>query len=172
MADEEAPQGQPEAKGGLPLPLIIGVGAAVLLAVVYFFFLRAKPPEDEEAAPVEKKKEEKEAIYEKLEPLIVNPKDAGFQKFFTIKLDLLLANDAVLEALDTKPVYKTQITHALIELLSDKTVEELEGPTAKEDLKREILRRLNATLGPNILKDKEAVAEPVKDIYYIKYLIQ
>lgn len=173
MADEEAPQQEQSApKGGLPIPLIAGVGAVVLLAAIYFFFLRAKPSEDEEGEPAEQKTEEAEIIFEKLDPVIVNPKDAGFQKFLSIKLDLVLASDAVLEGLETKPLYKSQIADALTELLSDKTIEELEGPTAKDDLKKEILKRLNALLGPTILKGKEAITEPVKDFYYVTYLIQ
>lgn len=173
MADEEAQEQAPPAeKGGLPLPLILGVGAAVLLAAVWFFFLRAKPAEDEEGEKVAANKEESEFVFEKLDPIIINPRDAGFQRYLTIKLDLVVANVDVLDAIETKPIYKTRIADILVELLSDKTVEELEGPTAKDDLKKEILHRLNATLGPTILKGKEAVTEPIKDFYYVRYLIQ
>lgn len=174
MADEDAQQAQPEPKGGLPLPLIIGVGAVMLLAVVYFFFLRSKPvpAEDEETAQVEKKEEEVEAIYEGIEQLVINPKDAQFSKYLTIKMDLLVANEGILDALKEKPLYKTQITDTLIELLSDKTIEDLEGPTAKEDLKKEVLQRLNALLGPALLKEKEAVSQVFLDLYYVNYLIQ
>ncbi len=173
MADEEASQQAPQQeKGGLPLPLIIGVGAAVLLAAVWFFFLRAKPAEEEEGDQASAKHEEAELIYEKLDPIIINPKDAGFQKFLTIKVDLVVANDQVLEAIETKSLYRTRIADTLVEFLSDRTVEELEGPTAKDDLKKEILHRLNALLGPTILKGKEAITEPIKDFYYVQYLIQ
>ena len=173
MAGEEAQQGQAEQpKGGIPRSLIIGVGAVVLVALVYFFFLRPKPPEDEELAQVEEKKEEREWIYEQLETLTLNPKDTHFNKYFTFKIDLLVANEETLDALKSKPLYKTQITDALVELLSDKTVEELEGPTAKEDLKKEILHRLNALLGPSLLKEKKTISEAILDIYYVKYLVQ
>ena len=173
MADEEAQQQAPlQERGGLPLPLIIGVGAAVLLAAFWFFFLRAKPAEDEEGDQASAKKEAAELIFEKLDPLIINPKDAGFRKFLTLKIDLVVANDQVLEAIETKPLYKTRIADALVELLSDKTVEDLEGPSAKDNLKKEILHRLNALLGPTILKGKEAITEPIKDFYYVAYRIQ
>lgn len=172
MADEAPQQAQAEPKGGLPLPLIIGVGAVILLAVVYFFFLRSKPAEDEEAAKVEKKGEEAEAIYEGIEQLVINPKGAQFNKYLTIKVDLLVANVEILDALKEKPLYKTQITDALVELLSDRTIEELEGPTAKEDLKKEILKRLNTLLGPALLKEKEAISQVFLDLYYAHYLIQ
>jgi flagellar FliL protein len=172
MADEDAQQAQAEPRGGLPLPLIIGVGAVILLALVYFFFLRSKPAEDEEEAKVEKHEEEAEAIYEGIEQLIINPKGAQFGKYFTIKVDLLVSKEELLEVFKEKPLYKTQITDALIELLSDKTVEELEGPMAKEDLKKEILKRLNALLGPALLKEKEAASQVFLDLYYVNYLIQ
>ena len=172
MADEETQQSQPEPKGGLPLPLIIGVGAVVLLAVVYFFFLRSKPPEDEELTQAKKKKEEPEAIYEQLESLTINPKGSQFSKYLTFKIDLVVANLDILDALKTRPLYKTQIADALVELLSDKTVEELESPTAKEDLRKEILHRLNALLNPSFLKEKKAISETILDIYYVNYLIQ
>lgn len=172
MADEDAQQAQAEPRGGLPFPLIIGVGAVILLAVVYFFFLRSKPAEDEEVAKVEKKGEEAEAIYEGIEQLIINPRDAQFGKYLTIKVDLLVANVEILDTFKEKPLYKTQITDALIELLSDRTVEELEGPTAKEDLKKELLHRLNALIGPSLLKEKETVSQVFLDLYYVNYLIQ
>lgn len=172
MADEGA-QGQAEPKGGLPLPLIIGVGAVVLLAAIYFFFLRPKPAgEEEEEAQAEKKEEHAEAIYEGIEALVINAKDAQFGRYLTIKVDLLVADETILETLKEKPLYRTQITDALVELLSDRTVSELESPTAKDDLKKEILQRLNALLGPALLKEKEAVSQVFVDLYYVNYLIQ
>jgi len=172
VADEEA-QGQAEPKGGLPIPLIAGVGAVVLLAAVYFFFLRSGPAgEGEEEEQAEKKEEQAEVIYEGIEPLVVNVKDAQFGKYLTIKVDLLVGSEMILEALKENPLYKTQIIDALVELLSDRTVEELEGPTARDDLKKDILQRLNALLGPALLKEKETVSQVFVDLYYVNYLIQ
>jgi|GEM_PF-6025897 len=172
MADEDAQQAPPEPKAGLPLPLIIGVGAVLLLAAFYFFFLRSEPVEDEETAQVEHKEEEAEMIYEGVEQLVINPKDAQFSKYLTIKIDLRVASEEILDALKEKPLYRTQIADALVELLSDRTVENLEGPTSKDDLKKEVLQRLNALLGPALLKGKETVTPAFLDLYYVNYLIQ
>ena len=173
MADEETEEAQPEQKkGGLPLFSIIAVVAVLILAAVYFFFFRSDPSEDEEIAEKRPKLEEPEIVYEDIESLILNPKGAGFKRFLTIKIELLVADRETLEKLEAEPIFKTQITDILVELLSDKTVDQLEAPSAKDDIKGELLPRLNNLLGPHFLKEKEMVSEAVKDIYYVKFLIQ
>ena len=93
-------------------------------------------------------------------------------RFLTIKIELLVADRETLEKLEAEPIFKTQITDILVDLLSDKTVDQLRAPSAKDDIKGELLPRLNNLLGPHFLKEKEMVSEAVKDIYYVKFLIQ
>ena len=172
MAEEQVQQAASEKRhGGVPLSSILVVASVVLAAAVYFIFFRSTPSEEEAQAAGEKKQEE-EFVYGGMETLVINPKDAQFKRFLSIKVEFRVSDWRIVEEMGNDPLYKTQISDALIELLSDKTVEQLEAPTAKQDLKKEIMERLNPMLGPKLIKEKELVSEVIQDVYFAQYLIQ
>ncbi len=165
MADEEkeAQQAEETTGGGkgklllallLLLILLIGGGAGA------YFFLFAKKEEGKEEAPKPKVSPEAVGVMYKLEPaFIVNLADPEMTMYARVSITLELSSPEVtLEVQKREPI----IRDAIIEILSNKTSRELRSPEGREQLKLEIIKRINTIL----------VQGGVRNVYFTEFVVQ
>ncbi len=166
MADEEreAQQGGEDQGGGgkgklilivlLLLILLAGGGAGA------YFFLFSKGGEEEEEAPKPKVSPEAVGVMYKLEPaFIVNLADPEITMYARVSITLELSGPEVtLEVQKREPI----IRDAIIEILSNKTSRELRSPEGREQLKLEIIKRVNTIL----------VQGGVRNVYFTEFVVQ
>lgn len=94
-----------------------------------------------------------------LEKIIVNPANTNGQRYLLVQLSLELVSKE-----DQKLIEKnrSKIRNNLINYLSAKTVSQLEGIKDKEDLRLELAKVINKTIG----------SRSVRNLYYSKYVMQ
>ncbi len=164
MADEEREAQQAEeATGGgkgkllivllLLLILLIGGGAGA-----YFFLFAGK--EKEEETPKPKVSPETVGVMYKLEPaFIVNLADPEVTMYARVSVTLEVSSpEVVLEVQKREPI----IRDAIIEILSNKTSRELRSPEGREQLKLEIIKRVNTIL----------VQGGIRNVYFTEFVVQ
>ncbi|WP_461831581.1 flagellar basal body-associated FliL family protein [Aquifex sp.] len=152
---------EPEAGGGKKKLILFLLLFIILLAVAgggAYFFLFAKKDKKEEKAPRVAPPEV--GIMYKLEPaFIVNLADPEATVYARISITLEVANQQVLQEVHKKePV----IRDAIIEIVSSKTSSELRTPEGREELKLEILKRINTILSKG----------GVRNVYFTEFVIQ
>jgi len=167
-------------EGGNPLmkylPWIVGVLVIqVLLAylVAQWFFVPEVAPA-EEVATEEVAAEEGEAagayeapdlgvasVFQALDVVVVNPAGTDGLRFLSTKVDLGLSNGDIGLFIEENNL-KSRINDTMINLLSSKTIPYLTNPEKQEELKAEIIRRLNLFLGENA----------VLEIYFQSFVMQ
>ena len=165
MAEEEkeAKQAEETAGGGkgklllvllLLLSLLIGGGAGA------YFFLFAKKSEEEEEAPKPTVSPEAVGVMYKLEPaFIVNLADPELTMYARVSLTLEVSSPEVItEVQKREPI----IRDAIIEILSNKTSRELRSPEGREQLKLEIIKRINTVL----------VQGGIRNVYFTEFVVQ
>lgn len=94
-----------------------------------------------------------------LEEIIINPADTNGQRYLLVELSLELV-DKDSEALIEKN--SSRIRNHLIEYLSSRTVDQLQGVKSKENLRFELVSIINHTVGKR----------SVRNLYYSKYVMQ
>ena len=164
-AMENAPQTEKQVsliKVGLPL-LLVQILIAYFLAtyvLVPMFFDQAKANSYEEATKEDSEEEEEErsfgVIYQ-LEDLIVNP--AQSDQFLLLNLALEVKEEDDTKILDERKVIVRDI---LIRILSGKTIDQLDGPEDKENLRNEIKESISPVLPKGHLYN----------VYFSNYIIQ
>ena len=165
MAEEEkeAKQAEETAGGGkgklllvllLLLSLLIGGGAGA------YFFLFAKKSEEEEETPKPTVSPEAVGVMYKLEPaFIVNLADPELTMYARVSLTLEVSSPEVItEVQKREPI----IRDAIIEILSNKTSRELRSPEGREQLKLEIIKRINTVL----------VQGGIRNVYFTEFVVQ
>ncbi len=165
MADEEREAQQAEeATGGgkgklllvvlLLLILLIGGGAGA------YFFLFAKKEEKKKEVPKPQVAPEAVGVMYKLEPaFIVNLADPELTMYARVSITLEVSSpEVVLEVQKREPI----IRDAIIEILSNKTSRELRTPEGREQLKLEIIKRINTIL----------VKGGVRNVYFTEFVVQ
>ncbi len=165
MADEEKEAQQAEEKTGggkgklllivlLLLILLIGGGAGA------YFFLFAKKEEKKEKVPKPQVSPEAVGVMYKLEPaFIVNLSDPEMTMYARVSITLELSSpEVVLEVQKREPI----IRDAIIEILSNKTSRELRSPEGREQLKLEVIKRINTIL----------VQGGVRNVYFTEFVVQ
>jgi len=95
----------------------------------------------------------------KLGPLIINLKDEGGRYYLKTTIVLEVGKKEEAEELSKKI---SPLTDAIISLVSDKNPEELKVPKAKENIKQELLAKLNQHSGP----------AKIRRIYFDEFLYQ
>ncbi len=165
MADEEkeAQQAEETSGGGkgklllallLLLILLIGGGAGA------YFFLFAKKDDSKEETPKPEVSPESVGVMYKLEPaFIVNLADPEATMYARVSVTLELSSPEVtMEVQKREPI----IRDAIIEILSNKTSRELRSPEGREQLKLEIIKRINTIL----------VQGGVRNVYFTEFVVQ
>jgi len=166
MADEEreAQQTEEATGGGKGKLLLVGLLLLILLigggAGVYFFLFAKKSEENKEEAPKPKVSPEAVGVMYKLEPaFIVNLADPELTMYARVSITLELSSpEVVLEVQKREPI----IRDAIIEILSNKTSRELRSPEGREQLKLEIIKRINTIL----------VQGGVRNVYFTEFVVQ
>ncbi len=173
MADKEEKKQETEVKKKSPLKLIIIL--VVVLAVVggggffaYLKFLAPKPKptktqvinqEEEEEPETEGDEVPKMGQMFNLEPFIVNLAGKKEAHYLKVKMSLELKGKKILDEINMR---LPQVRDIIIEILSNKSFEELATLHGKEHLKNEITIRLNS-----ILKTGS-----VKHVYFTEFVMQ
>ena len=94
-----------------------------------------------------------------LDPFIVNLVSPNADRYLKCKIDLELSNQEVQKEIDKK---LPAIRDLIIQILSSKTVEEIQTAKGKEKLKEEIKRKINQLL----------TTGEVKNVYFTEFVIQ
>lgn len=137
--------------------LFIVIGVLVIgLAGGAFMFFSGKGGEKKEKV---KKGGAQEAVLIDLEPIVVNLFDPTGKRYLQIKLSLEVENKKVEEIIKKND---SKIKDIIIFYLSGKTVEDVLKPYAKEEIKKELLQKINEVLGENL----------VLNLYITQYLIE
>ena len=143
----DEPEGDEAKKGGRKKLVLLVVGVLLLLAAVWFLFL--KPPSEAEKA---EKAKPKEGEVVALKPIHINLADGHF-----LKLGLALqATDKAHEPPDGSKALDLAISH-----FSNKEMDELESPKAKEEAKKLLLKEMD-----------EAYHHEVMDLYFTEFVMQ
>ena len=173
MAEEEKKEEQEESKseggGGNKLLLIVIIVLLLLLLIVgglvAYFLLSGNDenPTPQEQQKVEKKHKVKEMaeigpIYP-LDPFIVNLVSSNADRYLKCKIDLELDSQELQQEVDKK---LPAIRDAIIQILSSKTVEEIQTAKGKEKLKEEIKRKINSML----------TTGEIRNVYFTEFVIQ
>ncbi len=159
---EENKEAVEEQKGGKKkLFILLALLLVLLLAgggAAYFFIFGKQEEKKEEQKP--KLAEQEVGVMYKLDPpFIVNLADPEATVYARISITLELANQQVLQEVQKKePV----IRDAIIEIISSKTSEDLRKPEGREQLKMEILKRINTILTKG----------GVRNVYFTEFVIQ
>ena len=166
--EDEPGEGEAEEGGGLPLMRYIYIAVGVLIvqviivyAVFSWWFTPSEDPSDVppeaiqqmEAPPPEAPSEAPsllvELVYEKLEPIVVNPAGTDGLRFLSTRVHLGISSAGVEGLIDTKNL-KSKIRDTLINIFSSKTIPQLD-PMHHEAIKDEIKQKLNTFLGENAI---------------------
>ena len=156
-------------KVGIPV-LVVQVVLSYFLAnylIVPMFFDQASAHGSAEAAkgeaearPDSGEKEEREyGVIHQMEDIIVNPAESQGSQFLLINLAFEVKSEDDVELLKQRDVIVRDI---LIQLLSGKTLLELDGPDDKELLRKEIIESVSQLLPEGHLYN----------VYFSNYIIQ
>lgn len=165
MADEEREAQEAAERGGggkgklllallLLLILLAGGGGGA------YYFLFVKKEEKKEEVPEPKVSPEAVGVMYKLEPaFIVNLADPELTMYARVSVTLELSSpEVVTEVQKREPI----IRDAVIEILSNKTSRELRSPEGREQLKLEIIKRINTIL----------VQGGIRNVYFTEFVVQ
>lgn len=160
MAEETKEEVQPK-KGGkkkLLIFLILGILIIGIAGAGVFFFL-GKKGEESKTSHGKKAKEHQQAFYVDFEPIIVNLLDPTGKRYLQVRLTLEIQDQKLEEEIKKKDAV---IKDTIITVLSGKTVEEVIVPEAKENIKKELLAKINQVLGEEI----------ITNIYITQYIVE
>lgn len=132
------------------LGLVVGLEIAVAIALVHWV---GRPWLAGEPLPWERRTESGPPEIGPLVPMdeiLVNVADTGGRRFFRTALALEMSDpSAEHRAVERMPVLRGRV----IETLSRKCMEDLVRPSARDSLRAELLRTLNAEVGAGELRD-------------------
>lgn len=174
MAEEKENQEveqEPKKEGGNKLLLIVIIVLLLLLLVigglVAYFLLSGnddtqQPPQQEQKKIEKKHKVDSMAeigpIYP-LDPFVVNLVSSNANRYLKCKIDLELDSPELQQEVDKK---LPAIRDLIIQILSSKSVEEIQTAKGKQKLKEEIKRKINEIL----------TTGEIKNVYFTEFVIQ
>jgi len=129
-----------------------------------------QPRTEKETASASKKKEEKgkegkegvgkeESLIIPLDTLIVNLSGSNGRRYLKVKINLDAKDGDVKKLIEAKSI---QIKDRLISILSSKTLEDIEGLEARENLRKEVKDAVDVVLK----------AEGVLQVYFTEFVVQ
>ncbi len=169
--DKAAPEADGEKSGGGKKLLIIIIAAVVILlgagAGAYFLVLKKPPPEDAEAAEQKQVEEPMPAPGEEnqigpmvdIKEFIVNIISEDSAHYVKAALSLELNKEEALEEVNKR---MPQIRDAILLLIGNKTLEELQDLQGKKQLKAELKSKLNSFIQSG----------RIKNIYLTDFVVQ
>ena len=171
MAEEKETQEVEEKKesGGNKLLLIVIIVLLLLLLVIgglVAYFLLSSNDEGQPQTPPKKveKKHKVDSMAEigpiyPLDPFVVNLVSPNADRYLKCKIDLELDSPELQQEIDKK---LPAIRDLIIQILSSKSVEEIQTAKGKQKLKEEIKRKINEIL----------TTGEVKNVYFTEFVIQ
>ncbi len=161
MAEEEVKEGAEQegkkGKGGkkkLILFLLIGVVILGIAGGVVMFLGGKKKGEEKEKA----KKPEK-TFFVTLDPIVVNLLDPSGKRYLQIQISLEVGSKKLEDEIKEKePIIKDIINT----YLGEKTVDDVLAPNAKEEIKKELLEKINQALGEDV----------ILHVYILQYIVE
>ncbi len=163
-ADEEkrAAAAPPKSSSGLLVMIGVGVALIVVSAAVTFFTVKSSVPKEE---PIPEKKEggEPETQFTcDLHEIYVNIAETKGTRVLKIVPILVMSEERLAkEAEKMSPLLRDRASYAASSL----TIDQLEGPSGRDALKREIMNAVNSSL-------KKEMSGAVVDVYFSDFLIQ
>ncbi len=168
--DEKTQETEPKKKSPLKLIIILLLILVVLGGGGFFAYLKflAPKPKATKAQVINQDEEDTESESENvpkvgqvfdLEPFIVNLADKKETRYLKVKISLELKGKKITEEMNKR---LPQVRDIIIEILSNKTYEELATLHGKEHLKNELMIRLNS-----ILKTGS-----VKHVFFTEFVMQ
>ena len=124
-----------------------------------------QPRTEKEPTAASKKKEEKEGAEKEesliipLDTLIVNLSGSNGRRYLRVKINLDAKDGDVKKLIEAKSI---QIKDRLISILSSKTLEDIEGLEARENLRKEVKDAVDVVLK----------AEGVLQVYFTEFVVQ
>ena len=173
MAEEKENQEveqEPKKEGGNKLLLIVIIILLLLLLVIgglVAYFLLSNNENQQQNPQEQKKVEKKHKVQEMseigpiypLDPFVVNLVSPNADRYLKCKIDLELDSPDLQKEVDKK---LPAIRDLIIQILSSKSVEEIQTAKGKEKLKEEIKRKINEIL----------TTGEIKNVYFTEFVIQ
>jgi len=157
MADEQVKE-EGKQSGGKKKLIFILIPVLLLLiggAGAYFFLTHKKKESTKQMVVVPQKL----GVMYNLGSFLVNLADKNANTYAKVSITLELSNQKVQqEVVKRLPIIKD----AVINLLSSKTYDEIRTPEGKEELRLELIKRINAIL----------VTGGVQNIYFTQFIVQ
>ncbi len=146
---------------------IVMIGVPIILvqvALLYFLFVKFIAPGMSTQSHAKEEVSEESAVPEQsqvlvIKDIIVNPAGTNGTRFLLTTVGLEIPTAELKVELEAKEVQTRDILNTI---LTSKGLDELTAPQFKEQLRKEILEKLNSTL----TKGK------IKNIYFSKFIIQ
>ena len=139
--------------------LLLVLFLIILGTLAYILYLQVIGPFMAKRAEAKKNEPQPVEMYH-FERLTTNPAESAGRRFVVISLAAELESSKQKDLLKELETQKSKLQHILIEIISSKTVEELE--MKKEELQKDILTKLNEKL----------VTGKLKEIYFTEFVIQ
>ncbi len=173
MAEEKENQEveqEPKKEGGNKLLLIVIIVLLLLLLVIgglVAYFLLSSGNESQQPPQEQKKVEKKHKVNSMaeigpiypLDPFVVNLVSSNADRYLKCKIDLELDSPDLQKEVDKK---LPAIRDLIIQILSSKSVEEIQTAKGKQKLKEEIKRKINEIL----------TTGEIKNVYFTEFVIQ
>jgi flagellar FliL protein len=118
----------------------------------------SSPPAEKLERPAEKGGENKAEVY-LVSNLLVNPTGTAGTRYLSASVGIEVKSAAVVEKLRLRDL---QVRDLLILVLSSRTVEELTDSRSREQMRKEILARLDQLLG----------GDQLSAVYFVDYVLQ
>ena len=169
LRDDEAADKAVPAAGGKPLPwlvLVMGFLVMLLTPVASYFVVKLSLPAPEAVVAkkeaVKPKTEAQEPTLLNMNSMLINVADTKGTRILKITPHLVLSEPEMGEKMKN---IKTLLVDVITSVASAKTLDELDGPTGRESLKKDILVRVNKII-------ESRMTGTVADVYFDEYLIQ
>ncbi|ACG57340.1 flagellar basal body-associated protein FliL [Hydrogenobaculum sp. Y04AAS1] len=159
MAEEQVKKEEIGKTGGKKKLIFILIPVILLLigggAGAYFFLIHKKRESTKQMVVASQKL----GVMYNLGSFLVNLADKNANTYAKVSITLELSNEKVQqEVVKRLPIIKD----AIINLLSSKTYDEIRTPEGKEELRLELIKRINAIL----------VTGGVQNIYFTQFIVQ
>ncbi|RKY36502.1 MAG: flagellar basal body protein FliL [Candidatus Omnitrophota bacterium] len=175
MADPEVVEEGKEAekpsakKSPLSMVMVIAIVAIILALVAAFLLVKALTPQkgqgvQPQAEPKQEQVEEGEIksmghLYSFENPLIVNLAGTNAERYLKVEMSLEIDSPRVKTELDSR---KPQILDLLINILSNKTLDDISTTAGRNMLRQAMIDKINAKLETGRLKN----------IYFVEFVVQ
>lgn len=168
--ENAAPAAPPARKGvgmgALLAVVILSIGASAGLSwfLVHSAVAELKPAEEVEEAEAEPEIPKEPANYIALDPaFVVNLDDEQASRFLQVQIEVMTRNK---DAVEKVPQHLPRIRSALLLLLGQQTVSDLQSREGKEKLQAQVLDEINAILAA------ETGEGDIEAVYFTSFVIQ